>query len=80
MTVVDGPNLESSIPIRPEDRKENYAYDTRTMEVYLFRRLNSYVLLRTIPFNTFVKVSLEDFDSFFEGTPEPVPPLVVRTK
>lgn len=59
---------------------EYLAYDTRTNVVYRFRRMNKYILLKTIPFGKLIKISNEDFDEFFEGTPEPVEPLITRIK
>lgn len=61
-------------------KPEYYVFDTRTNAVFKFRRMNKYILLQTIPASALIKVSIEDFDEFFEGTPEPIPPLLVRLK
>jgi hypothetical protein len=60
--------------------EEYFAYDTRTNNIFKFRRMNKYVLIQMIPFGSFLKVSLEEFDEFFEGTPEPIPPFIVRVQ
>ncbi len=67
--------VESS-PSKPD----YYAYDIRTDVIFKFRRMNKYVLLQTIPLGAFMKISLEDFDLFFEGTPEPMGPLIQRLR
>ena len=68
--------LDTSSPSKPE----YYAYDIRTDVIFKFRRMNKYVLLQTIPLGAFMKISLEDFDEYFEGTPEPLGPLILRIR
>lgn len=60
----------------PSTDVEYFAYDTRTNNVFKFRRMNKYILLQTLPFGTFMKVSLEEFDQFFEGTLGDFTPIV----
>lgn len=59
---------------------EHLAYDRRTDTVFKFRRMGKYVILQTIPFGALMKVSNEEFDDFFEGTPAPIGPLITRIR
>lgn len=60
--------------------EEYLAYDVRSGIIFRFRRLNKYVILKSIPFGTLRKISFEDFDEFFEGIPEPIGPLITRIR
>ncbi len=62
------------------DPEEYFAFDMRTNVVFKFRRMNKYVLLQTIPFGVFMKVGLDEFDEFFEGTPNPIDPHELRIR
>ena len=71
---------ETSSPSDRELQIEHLAYDTRNNMVFKFRRMGKYVLLQTIPFGALMKISPEEFDEFFEGTPEPIGPLLTRVR
>lgn len=62
------------------NQEDYYAYDVRTDMVFKFKRMNKYILLQTIPMGTFMKISLEEFDAYFEGTPPPMAPFLMRTR
>lgn len=56
------------------EKIEHYAYDTRNNRVFKFRRMNKHVLLQWE--GILMRITSEEFDEFFEGTPPPLEPLL----